>query len=182
MLKRIHWLPIAFSIDFKIATLTYKAVHLKQPLSLAQHLKLKSIHFITRNNDQLLLGHIQLILTAILPTVWNKVPDYIRNAPLVTSFRKQLKAHYFRHLLRPPEGCRMSYRDVCNVLALPDMWILTLINVSGLVSHFWVLILSAFISSIPLQKRLTNPETLIKVKIPISGSVKIIINMTDAFE
>ena len=29
-----------------------------------------------------------------------------------------------------------------------------------------------FISSIGLQKLLTNPETLIKVKIPISGSVK----------
>ena len=35
LLKRLHWLPIASRIDFKIATLTYKAVNLKQPPSLA---------------------------------------------------------------------------------------------------------------------------------------------------
>ena len=39
---------IASRIDFKIATLTYKAVHLKQPPCLAQHLKLKSMHLNTR--------------------------------------------------------------------------------------------------------------------------------------
>ena len=41
--------------DFKIATLTYKAVHLKQPPCLAQHLKLKSMHLNTQNSEQLLL-------------------------------------------------------------------------------------------------------------------------------
>ena len=40
LLERFHWLPIASRIDFKIATLTYKAVHWKQPPCLAQHLKL----------------------------------------------------------------------------------------------------------------------------------------------
>ena len=57
LLERLHWLPIASRINFKIATLTYKAVHLKQPPCLAQHLKLKSMHLNTRNNDQLLLQH-----------------------------------------------------------------------------------------------------------------------------
>ena len=37
-------------------------------------------------------------------TVWNKVPDYVRNAPSVMSFRKQLKTYYFGHLSRPPDG------------------------------------------------------------------------------
>ena len=32
LLERLHWLPIASRIDFKIATLTYKVVHLKQLL------------------------------------------------------------------------------------------------------------------------------------------------------
>ena len=47
LLKRFHWLPIACHIDFKIATLTYKAVHLKQPPSLAKHIKLKPMHINT---------------------------------------------------------------------------------------------------------------------------------------
>ena len=45
LLERLHWLPIASRIDFKIDTLTYKAVYLKQPPCLAQHLKLYSILF-----------------------------------------------------------------------------------------------------------------------------------------
>ena len=48
MLERLYWLPIASRIDFKIATLTYKAVHLKQTPCLAQQLKLKSMHLNTR--------------------------------------------------------------------------------------------------------------------------------------
>ena len=47
LLERLHWLPVTSHIDFKIATLTYKAVHLKQPPCLAQHLKLKSMHLNT---------------------------------------------------------------------------------------------------------------------------------------
>ena len=43
-------------MDFK-TTLTYKAVHLKQPPSLAKHLKLKFMHLNTPHNDLLLLQH-----------------------------------------------------------------------------------------------------------------------------
>ena len=57
LLNRLHWLPIALRIYVKIATLTYKVVHLKQHPSLAKHLKLKSMYFITRNNGQLLPQH-----------------------------------------------------------------------------------------------------------------------------
>ena len=73
----------------------------------------------TRNNDQLLqhppvgtnsYGHRAFSYTA--PTVWNKVPDYIRNETSVMSFRKQLKTYYFGHLSRPPDGCVMSCPEV----------------------------------------------------------------------
>ena len=112
LLKLLHWLPIASCIDFNIATLTYKVVHLKQPPSLAKHLKLKSMHFNTQNNDQLLLQHPPVgtnsygrrAFSYTAPTVWNKFPDCIRNAASVMSPRKQLKTYYFGHLSRPPEG------------------------------------------------------------------------------
>ena len=79
---------IAFRINFKIDTLTYK-LHLKQPQSRAQLLKLKSMHFNTRNNDQMLqhpsvstnsYGHRAVSYTA--PTVWNKLPYKTRNVPV----------------------------------------------------------------------------------------------------
>ena len=43
-LNRMIIMLHASCIDFKIATLTDKAVHVKQPLFLAQHLKLKYMH------------------------------------------------------------------------------------------------------------------------------------------
>ena len=112
LLKRLHWLSIASRIDFKIATLTYKAVHLKQPASLAKHLQIKSMHLNTQNNDQLLLQHPPVgtnsygrrAFSYTAPTVWNKVPDYIRSALSVMSFKKHLKTYYFGHLSRPPDG------------------------------------------------------------------------------
>ena len=74
----------------------------------------------TRNNDQLLLQHPPVgtnsygrrAFSYTAPSVWNKVPDYIRNAPSVMSFRKHLKTYYFRHLSRPPDGCVMSCPEV----------------------------------------------------------------------
>ena len=85
-LNRLHWLPIASRIDFKIDILTYKAVYLKQPPCLAKRLKFKCVHLNTRNSDQLLLLHPLVgtnsygrrAFSYTAPTVWNKVSDYIR--------------------------------------------------------------------------------------------------------
>ena len=45
--------------------------------------------------------HRDVIYYNMASTVWNKVPDYIRNAPLVMLFKKQLNTYYFGHLSRP---------------------------------------------------------------------------------
>ena len=115
MLEWLHWLPIASCIDFKIATLTYKVVHLKQPPCLAQHLKLKSMHLNTRNNDQRLLQHPSVGTNSYgrrafrytAPTVWNKLPYKIRNAPSVIYLGKYWK-HYILKLLQ--DGSALSVR------------------------------------------------------------------------
>ena len=93
---------------------------MKQPPSFAKHLKFKSMHLNTRNNDQLLLQHPPVgtnsyghrAFSYTVPSVWNKVPDYICNTPSVMSFRKLLKTYYFGHLSRPPDGCVMSCSEV----------------------------------------------------------------------
>ena len=83
---------------------------------LFKHINLKSVHFNTRNNDQLLLQQLPVGTNSygcpafcyMAPTVWNKLPDNIRNAPSILSFRKQLKTYYFDIHSRPPDGCAMS--------------------------------------------------------------------------
>ena len=78
---------------------------------------------------------LQLILTVM--DVWNKLTDDIHNASSVMLFRKQLKTLFFlRVLSRPFDGCILSCPEVCYVLTLPDMWILTLINVLGFARRF----------------------------------------------
>ena len=112
LLDKLHWLPVVSRIDFKIATLTYKAVHLKQPPSLCKNLELKSVLVKTRSNDHLLLQHPAVgsnnygrrAFSYTAPTVWNKLPFQIRNAPSVMCFRKRLKTHYFKNPSRPPDG------------------------------------------------------------------------------
>ena len=43
LLNQLHWLPIRSRIHFKVALLTYKAVHYNQPPSLAKHLTIHSL-------------------------------------------------------------------------------------------------------------------------------------------
>ena len=73
----------------------------------------------------------------IIHNIQNKLPNDIHNGLPVMSLRKQLKTHYFDIFSRPPDGCAMSCPEVCYVLTLPDMWILTLIIVSEFLSHIW---------------------------------------------
>ena len=74
------------------------------------------MHLNTRNNDQLLLQHPSVgtnsygrrAFSYTAPTVWNKLPYKIRNAPSVTLFRKKLKTLYFKTSSRPPDGKALS--------------------------------------------------------------------------
>jgi hypothetical protein len=106
LLKRLHWLPVTSRISFKIATLTYKAVHSQQPPSLANLLKFKSTtNFKTRSGNHLQLQHPPVgsnnfgrrAFSYAAPSVWNSIPFSIRSANSIMSFRKQLKSFYFVH-------------------------------------------------------------------------------------
>ena len=108
LLDKLHWLPVVSRINFKIGTITYKAVHLQQPASLSKCLNLKDISYNTRTSDLLKLQHPSVgtnnygrcAFSYTAPTVWNKIPLSIRQAPSIMSFRKQLKTYYFK---TPPD-------------------------------------------------------------------------------
>ena len=110
LLDKLHWLPIVSRISFKIACLTYKAVHMNQPPLLSACLKLRPINVETRFSDNLqlqypLVGNNNFGRRAFAfsaPTIWNQIPLNIRNAPSLFSFRKQLKTFYFRKPPKPP--------------------------------------------------------------------------------
>ena len=99
----LHWLPIKYRIDFKIAVTTFKCLNDLAPSYLSELieiytpsrslissslnlLKPKVTHFKT-------LGDKSFSFTA--PLVWNKLPLYLRNEKSINIFKKNLKTFYF---------------------------------------------------------------------------------------
>ena len=105
-LKKLHWLPIKYRIQFKIGHITYKILTQGQPVYLRE-----SIHSYTSSrNTRQSIPKLKFLHTPILNrkvhksvkifsnsfshyalVLWNSFPFQIRNSPSVTSFRKHLK-------------------------------------------------------------------------------------------
>ncbi len=107
LLKQLHWLPVKSRIHFKVALLTHKAIHSKQPPSLAKHISVRTLdknlksqsgNFL--NYSSALAGFGLKAFKSFAPVVWNKIPSVIRSINSVAAFRKTLKTHYFAH---PPK-------------------------------------------------------------------------------
>ena len=106
LLNDLHWLPVRSRIRFKIGLIVYKAINLKQPPSLSKHLTLRTIPNNLRSTNTTILNYGRFAksfgtqaFSTYTPMLWNSLPATVRQATSVTSFRKLLKAHYFR---RPP--------------------------------------------------------------------------------
>jgi Reverse transcriptase (RNA-dependent DNA polymerase) len=101
-LRKLHWLPISHRITFKIAAITYKTLHYKQPAYLYELLHSYTPSRSLRSSDQLLLS-LPSINSAIgrrsfsyaAPYVWNRLPYAIRACSSPTLFLSRLKAHLF---------------------------------------------------------------------------------------
>jgi hypothetical protein len=101
-LRSLHWLPIRQRITFKIACLTYKTLHHKQPTYLTDLLHTYTPSRLLRSSDQLLLST-PTIKTEIgrrsfsyaAPTVWASLPLSLRSAPTLDLFLSHLKTHLF---------------------------------------------------------------------------------------
>ncbi len=101
-LKQLHWLPVNYRVQFKIASLTYKVLTTHQPAYLSTLLS----HYVptrslrSSNSNTLTVPRITSSIGSrafrhCAPTIWNTLPTDVRNAPTVSSFRSKLKTHLF---------------------------------------------------------------------------------------
>ncbi len=105
-LKELHWLPVEARIEFKILTLTWKALHDCAPEYIKDLLLPRISNRPTRTNYQK-----QLIVPKRpensnkygdrafengAPILWNNLPVEIRTTETLSSFKKLLKTHLFR--------------------------------------------------------------------------------------
>ena len=102
LLKELHWLPVKYRVEFKIATFLYKSMSLKEPKYLSEFLYQKECSRSTRSADQQLLqvprSGTEIFTRAFqicAPTIWNNLPLSLRLQPSLSSLKKGLKTHYF---------------------------------------------------------------------------------------
>src|SRR5207245_4447669 len=103
-LRQLHWLPIPKRITFKIAFITCKTLHHKQPSYLTELLTLRhdtshntrssdSPNFLSVSKINSERGRRSFLYAA--PTIWNSLPDSLRASVSVSSFLFWIKTYLF---------------------------------------------------------------------------------------
>ena len=100
-LTYLHWLPVHYRIQFKIATLTYKTLATCQPSYLYNLLQVYHPSRALRSSTQQLL-HVPYMSTDFgrrafsysCPATWNSIPISIKNCSSLYSFKRHLVLLY----------------------------------------------------------------------------------------
>ena len=105
-LKELHFLPVRFRIQFKIALLTFKCLNNLAPKYLAELIKLKEVsnHEVRIYNDFFLLAlpptprytKTCSAFSHSAPNTWNALPHGLRCMSELSAFKAALKTHYFK--------------------------------------------------------------------------------------
>ena len=103
LLKELHWLPLTLRVNFKICLIVFKILNNCAPEYLIDMLTpykparyLRSLQDYTR----LIVPRYQLSSSRsrfgiYAPTVWNELPQSLRVASSISSFKAQLKTYLF---------------------------------------------------------------------------------------
>jgi hypothetical protein len=103
ILKKLHWLPIKYRIQYKIITMTWKCLHGKAPAYLADLLKpLKHDRDMKSNSQMKLVPPSTRCVTmgdrgfsSSAPALWNHLLVDIKMIDSYELFKKKLKTHLF---------------------------------------------------------------------------------------
>ena len=111
--RSLHWLQVKQRIQFRNLLLTYKSLHTGLPsylnlalvpLSSPFHSTRRSsptnliLSTITCNSSNTSKSQLNYSFDYIAPRNWNSLPDIVRQAPSVPTFRNRLKTYLFSSL------------------------------------------------------------------------------------
>ena len=104
VLRSLHWLPVSARIDFKILLLVFKVLNGLGPLYLSELLRPHIPDRNLRSSKKKLLivpkcnlkTYGRRAFSHRAPTLWNALPDDIRQVELLETFKSKLKTHLFR--------------------------------------------------------------------------------------
>ena len=98
----LHWLPVKERVDFKVLLLTYKALNGLAPVYIRDLLNVYNPSRSLRSEvkSRLVIPKVEKkygeCFSYKAPVLWNKLPEQIKSAVSVVSFKSQLKTHLFR--------------------------------------------------------------------------------------
>ena len=104
VLERLHWLPVSERVDYKVLTLTYKSLKGLAPGYLSELLQERRPNRTTRLSSQFLLTEPRSrtvtygdrAFSRAAPRLWNNLPQSLREATSLHSFKTMLKTFLFR--------------------------------------------------------------------------------------
>ena len=102
-IKELHWLPVKFRCQYKIATLAYRHFDGSLPLYLSSSLCTYEPSRSLRSSNEKLLkipkrnlkSFGQRYFSFMAPSLWNSLPATLRNVPTLSQFKSQLKTFLF---------------------------------------------------------------------------------------
>ena len=105
MLHALHWLPLKFRICYKIAVISFKAIHNLGPAYLSNLINIKRFsRYNLRSNVSVIL-HDPIAkfkrtlgdrsFTAAALKIWNGLPDYIMKENDFDKFKNLINTYYF---------------------------------------------------------------------------------------
>ena len=100
LLAKLHWLPTAQRIDYKISLLCYDVVSDTAPLYLSDLLCLYIPSRSLRSSADTRTFRIPT-LSHLGPVTWNKLPYSVRHTQTQSQFKIQLKTTIFRSVYEP---------------------------------------------------------------------------------
>ena len=104
LLKELHWLPVTYRIDYKIALICFKClnnmapVYLKDLLNIYQPrraLRSSDDKFILQQPTVNLKFYGERAFAYAAPSLWNSLPYKVRSVKNANTFKKHLKCHLF---------------------------------------------------------------------------------------
>jgi exonuclease III len=105
VLENLHWLPVKFRVSYKICLLVYKCLHGMAPLYLSSLLKsykpgreLRSStqDLIQTNGPKRVGKYGERAFSVCAPHLWNALPEEVRKAKCIDTFKSKLKTHLFQ--------------------------------------------------------------------------------------
>ena len=104
LLQKLHWLPISFRIQFKLAVLAFRFFDNSLPVYLSRSLSFYQPARTLRSSSEKLLvvpstslqSTASRSFSASVPRVWNSLPAHLRNLSSLSLFKSRLKTYLFK--------------------------------------------------------------------------------------